>query len=188
MLRGYPSGGCGMPAILMPAPCVTLMGCPVGFMGGPAKPPPRDAISGIHKWSSRRSDCLQASNKVRSHSHCQSKAVLQWRESASYLTSESGFRASKLGLRFDRKRKKPTVKQRNKQTNKQKLPGDSRLRPFRSPGAFEFPGFCFASWLWSLVFDANKPPRPGCCSSAPPRRPPLRYRHRLRFLRRFTPV
>lgn len=56
-----------MPGILMPAPCATFMGCTLGFMGGPAKPPPLDAISGIHKWfslyKSRKKLLLTPKNK-----------------------------------------------------------------------------------------------------------------------------
>lgn len=37
-----------MPGILMPAACATFMGCTLGFMGGPVKPP-LDAISGIQQ-------------------------------------------------------------------------------------------------------------------------------------------
>lgn len=48
MLRGYPAGGWGMPGILMPAACPTLMGCMFALIG-PVKPP-LDAISKIHKW------------------------------------------------------------------------------------------------------------------------------------------
>lgn len=78
MLRGYPIGGCGMPGILMPAPCATFMGCMLGFMGRPAKPPPLDAISGIHKWfslyKSRKKLLLtpkNKQNKQKSRSRCQ---------------------------------------------------------------------------------------------------------------------
>lgn len=47
-----------MPGILMPAACATFMGCTLGFMGGPAKPP-LDAIPG-----SKRGFHLKSHRKV----------------------------------------------------------------------------------------------------------------------------
>lgn len=102
MLRGYPIGGCGMPGILMPAPCATFMGCTLGFMGGPAKPPPLDAISGIHKWfslyKSRKKLLLTPKNKQKKSLSLPAEPAPRekrlWREwagcLADSLTSESG--------------------------------------------------------------------------------------------------
>lgn len=140
MLRGYPIGGCGMPGILMPAPCATFMGCTLGFMGGPVKPPPLDAISEIHKWSSlyksRKSYCFtpQKRNKQKRSLSLPVEPVprekRQWRDLFGGLTDvRVRFRAPKLGLRFDRK--EPAV---NKKASSASHASD------RSPDALSFRG------------------------------------------------
>lgn len=104
-----------MPGILMPAPCATFMGCTLGFMGGPAKPPPLDAISGIHKWfslyKSRKKLLLtpkNKQNKQKSRSRCQPNQLPERNAGGGLFggLTDVGvrFRAPKLGLRFDRKK------------------------------------------------------------------------------------
>lgn len=142
MLRGYPIGGCGMPGILMPAPCATFMGCTLGFMGGPVKPPPLDAISGIHKWSSlyksRKSYCFTPHKKTNSLTvEPVFREKRQWRESASCLTSESGsaLRSSACALT---EKKSPLSKKKERKRGK-KASSASHASD-RSPDALSFRG------------------------------------------------